>query len=46
MEALIDRAQSVDMPSGLVGNNVYAVVGKEVTFIPVKELLNTKKTAN
>ena len=43
MEALISRAQSGDMPAGVVGNNVYVVVGEEVTFIPVKELMNTTR---
>jgi hypothetical protein len=31
------------MPAGVVGNNVYVVVGEEVTFIPVKELMNTTR---
>jgi hypothetical protein len=43
MEALISRAQSGDMPAGVVGNNVYVVGGEEVTFIPVKELMNTTR---
>jgi hypothetical protein len=43
MKALIDRAQSDEMPAGVLGNNVYVVVGEEVSFIPVKELVNTTR---
>ena len=31
MKALIDRAQSDEMPAGVLGNNVYVVVGEEVS---------------
>ena len=43
VKALIDRAQSDEMPAGVLGNNVYVVVGEEVSFIPVKELVNTTR---
>ena len=43
MERLIERAAKDDMPAGVVGNNVFVVVGDKVSFIPTKELRGTTK---
>ena len=43
MEALIEKAKNGDIPAGVVGNNVYVVVGDKVSFIPTSELRNTTK---
>ena len=32
MEALIEKAKNGDIPAGVVGNNVYVVVGDKVSF--------------
>ena len=37
MERLIERAAEDDMPAGVVGNNVFVVVGDKVSFIPTKD---------
>ena len=34
MERLIERAAAEDMPAGVVGNNVFVVVGDKVSFVP------------
>ena len=38
MERLIERAAAEDMPAGVVGNNVFVVVGDKVSFVPVSDL--------
>ena len=43
MEALIEKAKNGDIPAGVVGNNVYVVVGDKVSFIPTSDLRNTTK---
>ena len=43
MEAMINRAQSGDMPAGVVGYNVYVVDSEKLTFIPVKELVHHQR---
>ena len=42
MERLITRATANDMPAGVVGNNVFVVVGDKNTFVPTSELRDTK----
>ena len=42
MERLITRATANDMPAGVVGNNVFVVVGDKDTFVPTSELRDTK----
>jgi len=43
MERLIERAAEDDMPAGVVGNNVFVVVGDKVSFVPTSELRGTTK---
>jgi len=38
LESLIERAEADDMPAGIVGNNVFVVVGDKVFFVPTSEL--------
>ena len=37
-ERLIERAAASDIPAGVVGNNVFVVVGDKVSFVPTAEL--------
>ena len=41
MECQIKRAAANDMPAGVVGNNVFVVVGDKVSFFPTSELRGT-----
>ena len=43
MERLIERAAANDMPAGVVGNNVFVVVGDKVSFVPTSELRGATK---
>ena len=43
MERLIERAAAEDMPAGVVGNNVFVVVGDKVSFVPVNDLRGTSQ---
>ena len=43
MDRLIERAAEDDMPAGVVGNNVFVVVGDKVSFVPTSELRGTTK---
>ena len=43
MERLIERAAANDMPAGVVGNNVFVVVGDKVSFVPTSELRGANK---
>ena len=38
LERLIERAAASDIPAGVVGNNVFVVVGDKVFFVPTSEL--------
>ena len=44
MERLIERAAAEDMPAGLVGNNVFVVVGDKVSFIATSDLRGVRKS--
>ena len=35
---VVERAAAEDMPAGVVGNNVFVVVGDKVSFVPVSDL--------
>ena len=39
--ALIEKANNGDIPAGVLGNNVYVVVGDKVSFIPTSDLIGT-----
>ena len=41
MELLIKRATANDILAGVVGNNVFVVVGDKVSFVPTSELQGT-----
>ena len=41
MEGQIKRAAANDMPAGVVGNNVFVVVGDKVSFVPTSKLRGT-----
>ena len=43
MQRLIERAAANDMPAGVVGNNVFVVVGDKVSFVPTSELRGATK---
>ena len=43
MDRLIQRAAEQDLPAGVVGNNVFVVVGDKVSFVPTSELRGTTK---
>ena len=43
MEKLIERAKRSGDRSGVTGNNVFVVVGDDVTFVPVDELRGKTK---
>ena len=43
LDRLIERAAAEDMPAGVVGNNVFVVVGDKVSFIPTSELRGVTK---
>lgn len=43
MERLIERAAANDLPAGVVGNNVFVVVGDKVSFVPTSELRGVTK---
>ena len=43
LDRLIERAAAEDMPAGVVGNNVFVVVGDKVSFIPTSELRGLTK---
>ena len=43
MQRLIERAAANDMPAGVVGNNVFVVVGDKVSFVPTSELRGVTK---
>ena len=38
LERLIERAAASDIRTGVVGNNVFVVVGDKVAFVPTSEL--------
>ena len=43
MEALIEKAKNGEIPAGVLGPNVYVVVGDKVSFIPVSDLVGTSQ---
>ena len=43
LERLIERAAASDIPAGVVGNNVFAVVGDKISFVPKSELSGATK---
>ena len=43
LERLIERAAAKDMPAGVMGNNVFVVVGDKVSFIPTSDLRGVSK---
>ena len=43
LDRLIERAAAEDMPAGVVGNNVFVVVGDKVSFVPTSDLRGTTK---
>ena len=43
MEVYIERAQNGGDTAGLVGNNVFVVVGDDITFVSVQDLLGKTK---
>ena len=43
LERLIERAAASDIPAGVVGNNVFVVVGDKVSFVPTSELSGATK---
>ena len=43
IDRLVDKAKDTGEVGGVTGNNVFVVVGEDVTFIPINNLRNLAK---
>ena len=43
LQRIVEKARSSDEVGGVMGNNVFVVVGENVTFIPISELRGLSK---